>query len=376
MRRMRCVLVAGVAVAALVWPAVSAAALNLEPGKTLVEHLIGSKWVTVGSPSPAGGDSLADVDAITASDAWAVGVHGKGQKGHPLIERWDGSTWTVVATPKTSGGSALFGVVDIASNLAFAVGVQGNGQPLVEQWDGSAWTIVAAPSVSGGSLRAVDAVSPTDVWAVGAANGTATLTEHFDGNQWSVVASPSPKGSRLAGVVAIATDDVWAVGATGLTPGKLPKDLTERWDGSKWSVVASPNPDGNGGLSGVAARGKDVFAAGTFLNSAGCQRTLVLHWTGSAWKQAKTPNPFRCDNELLAIAGSAKRVVAVGDRPQGCPGSHCRNVTLVVRLLSGSWNLQGSPSTTDRFNVLKGAAVVPGSSEAWAVGVATNTFEP
>ncbi len=374
-RRVRVVAVAG-AIAATVWAGAPASAFSLEPGKTLAEHFNGSKWVKVTSPSPSGGDALFDVDLLSASDGWAVGVHGKEQKSHPLIERWDGSKWTVAAGPKISGGSELFGVVDIASDLAFAVGVQGIGQPLIEQWDGSKWSLVSAPSVNGGQLRAVAAISSTDAWAVGAINATTTLTEHFDGGQWSVVSSPSPKGSRLAGIAALGTSDVWAVGSSGAGSGKLPKTLTEHWDGAKWSVAASPNPSGNGGLTGVAARGTDVFAAGTYLNSAGCERTLILHRVNGSWKQAKTPDPFRCDNELLGIAGSAKSAVAVGDRPENCPGSKCKNVTMVLRLQSGTWKLQASPSTTMRFNELRGAAVVPGSGESWAVGIATSSFVP
>jgi hypothetical protein len=369
-------LAAAAAIAAMVWVCAPASAVSLEPGKTLVEHFNGSKWVKLTSPSPPGGDALFDVDVLNASDGWAVGVHGKEQRAHPLIERWDGSKWTVVDGPKTSGGSELFGVVDVAVDVAFAVGIQGNGQPLIEQWNGSAWGLVAGPSVQGGALRSVDAVSSTDVWAVGAVNATATLTEHFDGSQWSVVSSPSPKGSRLAGVAAIGAGDVWAVGASGAGAGKPPRTLTEHWDGSNWSVAPSPNSAGNGSLSGVAVRGEDVFAAGTYLNAAGCQRTLILHRVGSSWKQAKTPDPFRCDNELLGIAGSAKSAVAVGDRPQNCPGSKCRNVTLVLRLQSGKWKLQASPSTTKRFSELRGAAVVPGSGESWAVGIATSSFVP
>jgi hypothetical protein len=88
----------------------------------------------------------------------------------------------------------------------------------------------------------------------------------------------------------------------------------------------------------------------------------------------KTPNPFSCDNELAGVAASSKAVVAVGDHPSRCPGSHCQQVTLALTLQSGSWKIEGSGSTPAKFNELFGAAMVPGRTEAWAVGVATNSF--
>ena len=98
------VLAAAAAIAALAWVAAPVSAVSLEPGKTLVEHFNGSKWVKLTSPSPPGGDALFDVDVLSASDGWAVGVHGKEQRAHPLIEQWDGSKWTV----KRAGDSVEF----------------------------------------------------------------------------------------------------------------------------------------------------------------------------------------------------------------------------------------------------------------------------
>jgi hypothetical protein len=44
------------------------------------------------SPSPAvGGAGLLSASAISANDAWAVGVWGFGSEG--LIQHWNGKTW-------------------------------------------------------------------------------------------------------------------------------------------------------------------------------------------------------------------------------------------------------------------------------------------
>ena len=268
------------------------------------------------------------------------------------------------------------GVDTISATDALAVGHDAlgqKGQPLIEQWDGTRWTLPAEPIVPGGELLAIDHVSKDDAWAVGFRN-TKTLIEHWDGSHWSVVASPNGSGtsSELRGVVAVSTGDVWAVGAT--FPNQKPgKPLTEHWNGSTWSVV--PTPVGAGVLESAAARGsKDVFAAGISFNARGCLRTLVLHWAGSSWTRMTTPNPFSCDNELLGIDASAAGVEAVGDYPQNCPGKTCRGVTLTARLQNGGWHLQSSPSTTMKFNRLNAVSMVPGTSQAWAVGLATNSF--
>ena len=45
-------------------------------------------------------------------------------------------------------------------------------------------------------------------------------------------------------------------------------------------------------------------------------------------------------------------------------------------LVNGGGKLQSSPNTTTRFNKLNAVAMVPATKQAWAVGVATNSFSP
>jgi hypothetical protein len=359
--------------------ALPAGAFSLVPGKTLIERWNGSTWSKTTSPSPAGGDVLNGVDAVGPSDAWAVGQHGKGSAAHPLLERWSGSTWAVVQSDATPGGSWLDDVAMITASDGWAVGHGAfgqDGQPIVMHWDGAKWLLAADPSVPGGELRSVDGFAPDDLWAVGDAGG-ATLTEHWDGTEWKVVNSPSGAGmSTLHGITVIAPDDAWAVGSAQQS-GRTPKALIEHWDGTKWSIVKSTSLPGSE-LRAVSARASDdVFAAGDSMNAKGCLRTLVLRWTGSGWKQMTTPNPFRCDNELAGLDASSQGVLAVGNRPDQCPGSHCRGVTLALRLVNGSWKVQASPNTSAKFNQLLAVGLVPGveKPQAWAVGIATSSFQ-
>jgi len=94
-------------------------------------------------------------------------------------------------------------------------------QTLIEHWNGSTWSIVPSPNAGdGGELKAVAAVSASDVWAVGNSLGPGngvkkTLVEHWDGSAWSVVPSPSPDmftDDSLLSVAARSSQEVWAVG--------------------------------------------------------------------------------------------------------------------------------------------------------------------
>lgn len=368
-----CVVAGMLGAVAVFWP-LGAASFSLLPGKTLIEHWTGSHWAKLSSPSPIGGDSLSGVAVLSRSMAWAVGVRGKNQTSHPLIERWNRSGWAVVPGPSTTGGSSLQGVAVLSPTSAWAVGSDGKGQPLIERWDGSSWKVAAAPNLRG-SLASVAVSAANEAWAVGSRSNGKPLAEHWDGSAWTVVASPpAAGGSSLRGVTAISPTDVWAVGSSGANGGPTTL-LTEHWDGVKWSIVKTPKVGAGGDLGSVTARrAADVFAAGSYLDSRGCLRTLVLRWRGSSWKVMKTPNPFSCDNELAGVAASPKAVVAVGNHPSRCPGSRCQNVTLALTLQRRGWKIESSASTSAKFNELLGAAMVPGRAEAWAVGVATNSF--
>jgi hypothetical protein len=99
--------------------------------------------------------------------------------------------------------------------------------------------------------------------------------------------------------------------------GTADKTLTVHWDGSAWKQVKSPNPGGttrNNDLSAVAATATDAWAVGEYDSGTGT-RTLALHWDGSAWRQTTTPDlgGATIDDALLAVgATTASDVWAVG----------------------------------------------------------------
>jgi hypothetical protein len=140
---------------------------------------LAATWSVVPTPNASNGLNLfAGVDALSTTDAWAVGRadHSPQQPFiRPLAARWNGSTWTIVNTPTLSG--QFSGVDGSASNNVWAVGVGSSGS-LTERWNGTSWSVVPSPSPPnslGTSLSGVKTFSSTNAWAVGSFS-TSTAT--------------------------------------------------------------------------------------------------------------------------------------------------------------------------------------------------------
>lgn len=253
---------------------------------TLIEHWDGSSWSIVPSPNPDQDvNQLHAITGVASNDLWAVGQRGVGGATccpyASLIEHWNGTSWSVAPNP---GLTALQGVTDVAANNVWAVGTPAaGGGDIIEHWDGTAWTGVSAPiknDVGGGIyLRAVTAVSATDIWAVGdqenpeiGEGGTDySVTEHWDGTAWTVVGL-ALQNSTLGGVTATGPANAWAVDATGLMQ-------TQHWDGATWSLFSTPNPGTGSGLQAVAAvSAGDIWAVG-WTNTNGAYTPLIERFT-------------------------------------------------------------------------------------------------
>jgi hypothetical protein len=285
----------------------------------LALHWNGTAWTAVATPTPVpdcedgniqwAGNSLNDVDGVSANDVWAVGGDCYGI--HTLAEHWNGSAWTIVPGPQPPGGNwaTLYGVEAISSSNAWAVGYAGSESPLMEHFNGNTWSVVNVPG--GGYLGGLASTGPNDVWAVGGSD-TGPLVEHFNGSHWSVVSVPQPAGGYLDAVTALSPTNVWAVGSQALSATRT---LVMHYDGKSWTVVPSPNPseraDADNVLRGVAAVGpNDIWAVGMYQNEQTQihqHRTLVEHWNGSSWSLIAAPSPGH-SAELNAVVAPARGI--------------------------------------------------------------------
>jgi len=299
------------------------------PARTLVERWQGRAWRTVPSPDRlSGGNFLNAVVALSASDAWAVGLsRSPGGPARTLILHWDGRRWAIAASPNAGpGGNFLVSVAAASARDVWAAGyrdARGVYRSLVEHWDGDRWTVVRLPPLGGpgNGLNAIDAGASDVVWAVG---GSATargpsqpLVLRLDGQSWSAVPAPtSLHGATLNGVAAQGRA-AWVVGATRSGGGDRAFSLET--DGRNWRAVAlDPVTALSFDLNAIwaAARG-DVWAVGSSFDGR-WYRPLVEHGSGGTWSSVPTPRIPGYDGHLMAVDGLAGgELWAVGSASRG-----------------------------------------------------------
>ena len=289
------------------------------PNRTLIERFDGSGWSVISSPDQSGANNGLNGVSMTSGGGWAVGF-AQAKTYQPLALHWDGTQWSL-ASPASLSGNALFTGVDAsADGSAWAVGFQtsatGTRRTLIEHASSGAWTAVASPndgtSATDNTLTGVSGTQKTGLWAVGyemSATGLKPLILRYDTTlpspSWVSVSgaggvpSPGKVETVLTGVDVRSASNVWAVGYYDNGSAKRP--LALHWNGSIWSNSAIP---GAGLLRKVRVAGAgNVWAAGTYY-SASEQRnkTLVVHFDGTAWTTAVSPDAAAAPDELIGLA--------------------------------------------------------------------------
>jgi hypothetical protein len=316
---------------------------------TLIEHWNGRKWSTVASPSPGPSTQLTGVSAVSATDAWAVGNTNSGPvntvPGPALILHWNGRKWASTPVPEPSTDYYFLSSVNaISATDAWAVGVWDavgvNAPALILHWNGRKWSKVASPNPVGHALTGVSAASASDAWAVGhyvnTADHDSTLTLHWNGRKWSKVASPNPgiQSNDLLGVSTLTPTDAWAVGDMDTVALRT---VVLRWNGKAWRQVASPHPGSSysvlDGVSAISA--SDAWAVGYYSSTKGdTEKTLILRWNGKGWTQVPSPSPNPNSSGINQLGGvstvSPGHAFAAGYSDDAFTGV---NLTLIV-----DWN--------------------------------------
>lgn len=277
------------------------------------------------------GGYLADVDAVSSTDVWAVGsYYPRGGSTHGLVQHWDGLKWTNTA----------LSAVDDVDNLA-----------------------------------AVSVVSPTDVWAVGRSyddyEHMATLVQHWDGATWTHMPSPSPPGdgggAEFNDVVALSDTDVWAVGALDPQSLEWRRCLIEHWNGVRWKQLDCPHPGVPTGasLSSLSFTSPtDGWAVGYYEQSYGKHLAFIEHWNGKAWSWTDPHVPTgKYWKDLSAV-------VAIAPDDAWAAGVNTLNGTLIEHWDGQSWTLvdDSAPGHWSAISALDATS----ASDVWAVGAFTD----
>ena len=336
-------------------------------------------WQIVPSPNTeplAAGNTLLAVDALSATDVWAVGFHYNNPDfctfcPAPLALHWDGTQWSLVETPTIPVPKVeLKSVAAMSSDDVWAVGYSYNpdcglcSETLIEHWDGTSWSVFPSPNPGvDNRLCGVSATSATDVWAVGSQwlnwSAKVPLILHYDGTTWMPFDLSQFEQDELKAVHALAPDDVWAVGP----------NLALHWDGTSWTQVLIPSePDEFvvfTSVSGVASN--DVWVVGDAQFSSQSGQTLssarAFHWDGSTWGQVLYAGIAGQDSRFYDVhAIASDDVWAVGGQP-GEPGSGVAFEYTTSHWDGVNWSTVDTPNQGVLYSVSASS-----SSDVWAVG--------
>ena len=290
-----------------------------------------------------------------------------------------GGGWSVFASPNASlNSSVLQSVAAVSTHMVWAVGYSTNGA-LVLHYNGRNWHVFSAPLAC--QLNAVTAVSATNVWAVGTMSGRA-CAEHFDGADWDLVQMPvsGTADNTLLSVTAVSANDMWAVGSYCLghscdRGGGIFQAMILHFDGSRWSIAASPQPGtlANQLNAVVAISATDVWAVGSDSNDPQNSTSMILRFDGNSWFQVVGPS-VKGSSGLSAITGvSPTDITAIGStRTSATSGDK----TLITHFDGNTWSIISSPSpgVHNALNAIAHVAgATPGNAQYWAVGSYDNT---
>jgi hypothetical protein len=347
---------------------------------TLILHWNGRRWSRQASPDPSPLEGLFSVSAVSAADAWAAGVYVTSPGVfRTLILHWNGSAWSRVASPDPSpdhqaGLNGIGQVTGVSARNAWAVGsycarlCQVDGEvdrTLILHWNGARWSTVGSPDPGPGYsvLAGVTALQAGGGWAVGSyadrssSSALRPLILRYTGIRWTPAAVPRPLQGRpsrvLTAVTATSASNAWAVGysctancSTQAAVNQADRTLILHWNGSRWSPAPSPDPGARYDiLTAVSATSADsAWAVGDFVTRAGTIAPLILRWTGSAWAQIPSPRPganaglFSATAIRAARASQAAPAWAVG--ATCAAGSDCLDAVLrpvILRWNGRSW---------------------------------------
>jgi hypothetical protein len=281
---------------------------------------------------------------------------------YPAYPAIPGRYWLAVATPLVLAG-AFAGPAQAAVSTPASTAAACPG-----------WAAMRPPNpgASTDDLFGVTVLSRRNVWAVGDYSSSSgafrTLIEHWNGRSWQRVPSPDPgRGANyLSSVRAVSASNIWAVGdyASGSGGVASNKTLILHYNGSRWRQVSSPSPGGSfddlNGVSAVSA--SSIWAVGLDSGSSDRDQSLVLHWNGRQWRQVASPSRGKFSTVLLGVAALSRTSAwAVGSYDNG-HGSQ----SLALHWNGRRWS-QASTPNPDGSSELESVAASSGKN-AWAVG--------
>ncbi|MBT2229608.1 hypothetical protein [Nonomuraea sp. NEAU-A123] len=301
-----------------------------EPSYGLLLRRDGTRWhveVQASQRFPDALDSFVrGVDADGPDNVWAVGDIGDLTEDYedvrrPFALRWDGRDWE---TLRPSDLPKLDSLNDVAvdGSRAFLVGRRGDDKtsiPVFLTWNGRGFGRREFPG--GSRFHAVDAGSG-HVWIAGSssrgrcADSRPAIWRSTSPRSAPVEMRLPPLGrGTLLHIQENGPSDVWAVGERGTSRDcegyGSDRSMVLHWNGTSWKEVTLPRWEGS--LRGIAVIGEDdVWVAGDEKDNS--SYVTLMHYDGRRWKRQTAlseggSNAFG----LVDVPGTPNRLLAIGD---------------------------------------------------------------
>jgi hypothetical protein len=311
---------------------------------------------------------LDDVTAVSAADAWAVGVAGTPSTGHPQFMHWDGKAWSVY----NISGITKFRPTSVkasAPNNVWAFGyndAQVDDNPFAVIYHGSN-EVTALKLPAGWQVGHEAVLSPTSVWGESnqgcsiAGSSVCTVLWHWNGTKWTSAAVPGQVESVTAvggHVFFLALTGVKFPANDGLASFGIGRPVIYE-PTTKVYPLAGPDLQVDGTSAGlvVELNGQRYLAAHL---TSGSQPWRFWHWNGKAWTTIAEPSGI--------VDGGG----ATSDNAQGFWSGASAHWTGTQWVNADTF--ASSLATAEVF--IHAVAPVPGTSDVWGVGAVAASGQP
>jgi RHS repeat-associated protein len=226
---------------------------------------------------------------------------------------------------------------------------------LRRDWDGSTWFFEDPPwhpDAANAELSDVTCSKWFECMAVGSYVDSwdtrwayAARWSGYPSEEWFVEWLPVPEGatsSELSGVSCPDTGDLywWRCTAAGsyVDSSGVRRPLVLDWFNGTWAVASTPTPSGasSAELSDVSCFSPDACTAvGSYRDATDTRVTLAMRLASGGWSIASTPNPGAASSSELSSVGcwSSSDCLAVGTYSDGSV-----NLPMSLRLAGGAWS--------------------------------------
>ena len=344
-------------------------------------------WKATNAPAPPGASDFSSYGVLLQPEGLTCGAGyclaaeleqfndssgGPSPTSHSVfLSERSGHPWSVDQTPSPDGSqSALAQVGALACAGASSCTAAGDYLDVYGNQQGALWTTTAtgwsptetkSPAGAGFptgalALQAVSCVSRVACTAVGEMENYATggfavsaAVATLENGAWKTTFVPLPSD---AGVPQLPLSEAFSCSSAHACAGSSTYGATDGVDGlvvsrsgAEWRASKAPLPAGAGigrqsvYLAGIVCKGADsCLAAGSYLDSAGRRRALLLSESAGVWKATVPPAPRGVQEaELDAVACATPRsCTALGDNGA--------EKLFALTESSGSWRVADVPT--------------------------------